>query len=170
PVPNYAIFSGIHFFDGMNGAAFNRFQFYSTENGGVTWQTETVPYGRRINSVWFSDKHSAWLAGIGGTILYRSDSVELSVAGNRPSSQRISVYPNPTSGSITVVFDQVSAPSFPVCFKLTDLLGRVVQSSLIESKQETHRINLPRTAEGLYIGTFETKDHQRSFAKIYIKE
>ena len=170
PVPGNDILKGIHFFDGLNGAGFSQFYFYSTEDGGVNWLREDLPSGRIINSIWFRDQHAAWLAGRGGTILLRSDTVELSVAGNLPSLQRISVYPNPASGSVTVVFDQVSELVFPVRFKLTDLPGRVVQSTLIEAKPETKRLNLPPVSEGLYIGTFETKDHQRFFAMIYIKE
>lgn len=62
---------------------------------------------------------------------------------------RLSVFPNPASGSFRLVFPEKSTPEFPLQVSLYDLSGRVVYSQLLQSEAEP--IKAGRLPQGLYV-------------------
>ena len=169
PVIESGTLLGIHFFDPLNGSGFNHSYRYFTTDGGQTWDKETIPYNRWINAVWYKDQHSAWLAGQGGTVLLWSDTVNVSLPNPPVPTGKFSVFPNPASKFIRISCDQLGEENFPALFKLIDLLGNTVLNINLISKQQCNHIKLPQSSDGLYIGILETRDKQKYFIKIYIK-
>jgi len=169
PVVESGNLLGIHFFDPLNGSGFNHYYRYFTTDGGQTWDKETIPYNRWINAVWYNDQHSSWLAGQGGTVLLWSDTVNVFSPNPPVQKEKLSVFPNPASSLIRLSCDQFSDEKFPARFSLRNILGNNVMNLHLTTKQQSKLINLPQTSDGLYIGILETRDNQRFFIKIYIK-
>lgn len=73
----------------------------------------------------------------------------VSAVFERPAVARLSVFPNPASGSFRIVFPENKQPGFPVKVDLYDMTGRVVYSQILQNEAEP--IKPGGLPQGLYV-------------------
>ena len=77
--------------------------------------------------------------------------------------QKITVYPNPTSGKIKVVFDRIIQSG--TYLTVNDLMGKTIQKQFIQNKEEW--IDLKGNAPGVYL--IETNLNNMKVQKVILK-
>ncbi len=113
---------------------------YSTSDGGETWHNENAPSeGRAINAITVTTGGEVYAVGEYGILLRRD--LPTSVTEAQPPTT-LRLYPNPTTGVVTVESDFGPAQLFVV-----DVLGTVVLQVQAESKTT---IDLSAYPSGMY--------------------
>ena len=82
------------------------------------------------------------------------------------AAQVLSIYPNPFTNSITVKLNSLSESEFKITF--TDVLGREIYTSIIESGMSTKTIPTSQLAQGVY--WLKITNGKNSFVSKLIKE
>ncbi len=141
---------GFHFASNVNCIAFANERvgyigdvagnIYSTSDGGETWHNENAPSeGRAINAITVTTGGEVYAVGEYGILLRRDLPTSVTEA-QLPTTLRL--YPNPTTGVVTVESDFGPAQLFVV-----DVLGTVVLQVQAESKTT---IDLSAYPPGMY--------------------
>lgn len=82
---------------------------------------------------------------------------------NSSRNAHFKLYPNPTSSKITIETTEAGA------FKIFNMLGAIVYSSIIQKQNSTTPITLPAFADGLYIYQFISEKGANNTGKLYLQ-
>ena len=79
--------------------------------------------------------------------------------------RRISLYPNPNSGSFTISWSLASAPAV---LKIIDITGREVYTELITEAEGVQELNITNPLSGIYFYSLTTDQKKPINGKILI--
>ncbi len=125
---------------------------YSSSDGGETWHNENAPSeGRAINAITVTTGGEVYAVGEYGILLKRD--LPTSVTAAQPPTT-LRLFPNPTTGAVTVASD-----IGPAQLIVVDVLGTVVMQVQAESKTT---IDLSAFPPGMYRVIAQTSSAVRS--------
>ena len=133
-----------------------------TINGGTSWSTLSSGTTNDLYSVYFTDPHTGYVTGEGGTILKTTNGggfpVGLTDLASKPNT--IKVYPNPSSTEITIETSSISSQNH---LSIMSLSGQqLFNRQITESKTV---IDISNLTSGVYILRL-TNDKTVEVAKI----
>jgi hypothetical protein len=101
---------------------------------------------------------------VNDNVIWMSAEPETTVGISIPLATQIEVYPNPSSGKVIVVWDQIT-PRSPATFVVFDLSGKQVAQHLLQHKSNTITLKLPA---GAYVYELISGNHRQS-AQLLVK-
>jgi photosystem II stability/assembly factor-like uncharacterized protein len=110
-----------------------------TYDGGLNWVETLTGVGNNLNSVYFLDDNTGYTAGNNGIILKTTDGGGITNINNYEQNKNISIFPNPSTGKITINVDEVEN------IEVINLQGKEIYNGI-----ETE-INLNSYSKGIYI-------------------
>ncbi|MDI9319837.1 MAG: YCF48-related protein [Phycisphaerales bacterium] len=117
-----------------------------TIDGGTTWNTQVSGTTEELRSVYFVNTNLGFAVGNNGKILKWI--APSGIENKFLSNEEINIYPNPSSGAITITLPTDNAE-----INITDVLGQQVMSI-----QTTHKsTNLQLDLNGIYFAYIKTK-------------
>ena len=167
------LFDHDHTFIGLSGAEKDTFMVlqgsvWQSDNDGQTWNnitenmTTTNVYG---NNTIVSNGSELFVATYGGGV-FKSDGLNLSASIQESQKiERLSVYPNPSSESISIKLKGIDLSGFMVY----DALGKDLSNQVIQSDNSKNilTIDISRLQNGIYTVVINTdKSNYVQFVKI----
>ncbi|UTW64230.1 T9SS type A sorting domain-containing protein [bacterium SCSIO 12741] len=121
---------------------------YFSQTGGSAWNSMVSPTENNLNGVHFPSARVGFAVGNNGTML-RYGGIN-SISPTPKLQVNFKVYPNPSTGNITVSWS--GSQSAPNRVELVDALGKVWHSEKLSeaSHEGTHHLDLSHLASGVY--------------------
>jgi photosystem II stability/assembly factor-like uncharacterized protein len=138
----------------VGGGAIDPARILHSSDRGHTWQDQISPAQRRLNAIYFRDRHNATIVGEGGTILHSSNAgiTWAEETLSRPTTVLLGRnHPNPVS-SVTSIPFTLTVPGH-VSLTVHDVLGRKV-ATLLDERQQAGRHSISFNAGGLSPGVY----------------
>lgn len=135
---------------------------YHTADTGNTWNmTPDTIAGLSPNALYAAGANDAWVVGSSGAI-YMGKRITTSIS-NQDLSLATRVYPNPTTGLVTISIDSKSMAL--VDYGLWDLSGRKIKQGerTADGPNSTFTINVSDVKDGVYLLKVNTENETNTF-------
>ncbi|MBC8082357.1 MAG: T9SS type A sorting domain-containing protein, partial [Hymenobacter sp.] len=157
----------------VNGAVVNAGLAFAPTGAWATWATASAPATLnagpnkvRLTATGSNGPNVDYLTVTPGAT--QSRALATASAGPKPAAGRLSVFPNPASGTVQLVLDSELAGAVQVT--VTDALGRIQQRvEFMKTRGRfAHDLPLGRLAAGSYIVALD-QGNSRSFARLSVE-
>lgn len=149
----------LHFVDNQNGwCSGEDGVMIHTSNGGTNWLSDITNTNQSINNVHFFDNNQGFGVADNGVIIRRGTGTVSVDERNSDELEILQIYPNPTSGSFTIQWDDKSRE---IPLQIRDLAGNLIQEIILSNPLTTMDARELKLAPGLYFCQLQSAQYSK---------
>jgi len=134
-------------------------KIFHSADGGISWDLqEAIETNKSLHAITFVDEYHGWTCGESGTLYITHDGGGSTGIINVAAAD-ISIYPNPSRGSLSIEFDQAVMLE---TVKVYSSQGQLVLNKEVNSLVSEYHFKMPEMAKGTYILKYSSNNREYS--------
>jgi photosystem II stability/assembly factor-like uncharacterized protein len=149
----------LHFVDTQNGwCSGEDGVMFHTSNGGTSWVSDITNTTQSINDIHFFDNNQGFGVADNGVIIRLGDGTVAVDEMNSDKLEMLQIYPNPTNGSFSILWDN-NGRETPL--HIRDITGNLIQEIILSDPLTTMNARELNLVPGLYICQLQSAQYSK---------